>query len=111
VAQVLAEMGRLDSEYQTAVTLAEAAIAAVPADPRNREILGEIEMGIASTEGKIATRTGQAPGARKHHDGSCRAYVRAARVLGALVSDGIATPKETQFAKDAEVAAAACGAR
>jgi hypothetical protein len=57
---------------------------AAPADPRNRSVLGEIEMGIASTGAKIAT--GSTGVRRERHERSRRAYSRAAQVLGALAS-------------------------
>ncbi|HEV3198041.1 MAG TPA: protein kinase [Bryobacteraceae bacterium] len=108
---MLAKMGRLDEalgEYRASAGVAEAAIRAVPADPRNRETLGELEMGIASTEERIATRSAGGPGTREHLQKSCRAYARAAEVLTALAREGIATEVETGLAKDAARAAAAC---
>jgi hypothetical protein len=102
-AGVLAKMGRLEAalmEYWEAARRAEQAIAAVPADPRNREILGEVEMGIGLVEGKI--------GGRDHQRNSCDAYRRAAEVFEDLVNKGIATPEDRAFAKDAAHFATAC---
>jgi tetratricopeptide (TPR) repeat protein len=113
VAGILAKMDKLEAalaEYRAAATRAEAAIAAVPADARNREVLGEVQMGIASTEAQIATRSATSARARHHRQNSCDAYVRAAQVLGSLVAQGIATAEENRLADNAVKAAAACSA-
>jgi non-specific serine/threonine protein kinase/serine/threonine-protein kinase len=103
VADVLAKMGALHAalvDYRAAIELAKVAAAAAPADRPSRGYLADLELGLASAEGKLG-----------HRVQSCEAYRRASDVFAALAAEGTARLEERKKAETASQAVAGCDRR